>query len=188
MKVLSLLLACFWGYHLFAQQGTDSLSTKEKALLLNISYFAPYGIQYDQPERYEQYLKIPFEDSSVQYDYHFSYTEPGRPLFYVRHSVSLEKSLKDAANAFLSDEITMQEQFAGKLASQPITNLYSYGQESHCLLLLEKGVPTGMIYRYRKDKLVGSITLIGLYFDNANDFKEFIVPIIRQTEQAYKAL
>ena len=164
----------------YAQQVSD----KEKAMFISASYMGNYGFVFDKPEQHEVFTKTSFTEKSVEFDYNFKCTEGCKQTLVIQQSISIEPNEKDADSTYKIEEQTMKDMTGKWLRYKPYASYYPCGKrwEYKQLLSVTNDAPAGFIYHYQKGKYTATLMIVGFVFDDPEQFKDFMEPLVKKTD------
>jgi hypothetical protein len=179
LAVAGLLLA---GLGLAGCQKNLPVSAADRAVVLRAADLVPYGYGLGDTERYETFEHIRYFDGSHELTYEFQTPDSEEDnALYMNVIVSVEKSRTDALTTQGAQKIGLGIGLkANGITQREIEKFYEYGDSSSFSVLEKDGRPIGNIFTARDGKRVFVLMLSGMYFDDAETFKELIEARLRK--------
>jgi hypothetical protein len=150
------------------------IKPEEKSHLVDATDLEPYyGFILADSGKYN---KTRFFDGSVELEYELEYEDENNYI-YLLNTVSLEKSHSDAVTTYGFENLGTK-MFDDGIIMRSMDSLFTYGTRSSLDLLLneEDQVPIGNLFHCQVGKKVSYLLIAGIYFDNGEDWEEFISP------------
>lgn len=148
----------------------------DREVVLRAADLIPYGYGLEKTEQYETFKRIKYFDGSheLTYEYQTPDSEQENAL-YINVTVSVENSTSDAWTSHGAEEVGLKIGLkANGIEEREIKDFYAYGDTSKFSILQSDGKPIGNIFTTRKGKRVFVMILSGMYFEDAETFKELI--------------
>jgi hypothetical protein len=158
------------------------ISAADREVVLRAADLIPYGYGLEQTEQYETFKRIRYFDGSHELTYEFQTPESEEEnALYINVIVSVEKSTADALTSHGAEKVGLTIGLkANGVQQREIKDFYEYGDSSSFAVLEKDGHPIGNIFTTRDGKRVFVLTLSGMYFDDAETFKELIEGRLRK--------
>lgn len=186
-KATIIILFCVFG----AGCSTRSIQEAEKQYLVTIADLQQYGVELNHKASGESFEVTKFFDSSQEIEYEYdSDNDPKNKLsLYLSSCVEIHNSERAAKDAF-------KNTIAGYKLGTFITpngvdikaaeNLFTLGDDNYSAYYVSNGNKGGNIISTRKDKVVYSFILSGLYFDDKESLHELIAPKLNKVINSKK--
>jgi len=158
------------------------ISAADREVVLRAADLIPYGYGLEQTGRYETFKRIRYFDGSHELTYEFQTPDSEEEnALYINVVVSVEKSTADALTSHGAEKVGLTIGLkANGVEQREIKDFYKYGDSSSFAILEKDGHPIGNIFTTRDGKRVFVLTLSGMYFDDAETFKELIEGRLRK--------
>jgi len=154
----------------------------DKEVVLRAADLIPFGYGLEETEQYEKFDHIRYFDGSHELTYEFQTPDSEEEnALYINVVVSVEKSTADALTSHGAEKVGLTIGLkANGVEQREIKDFYKYGDSSSFAILEKDGHPIGNIFTTRDGKRVFVLTLSGMYFDDAETFKELIEGRLRK--------
>lgn len=153
-----------------------TVQERDKTLFLRAQDLVKYGYGFEGIEKYESFSKTKGINGSYDIEYEFKTPEGERnhPLFlYVLVTVDTKES--DAIISEGATKIALLARLNTKgISEQKITDFYRRGDSSAFYVLKKGEKPIGNYFTMREGRKVYAMILTGMYFDDAEVWKELI--------------
>jgi hypothetical protein len=160
----------------------------EKELLVSASRLEEFGMKAPNPEMCESYLAKRNVDGSLGLEYEYdSAKNPDRTkVLYVTSQVEANRSPKDARESFtMSIAAYKAGMFMGSdLRVDPSPVKLALGDQDYWAVIKRGDKPLGNIVVVRKDTIVHSFIVIGLYFAKSEDLRSLLQPTMEKAGKA----
>jgi hypothetical protein len=126
--------------------------------------------------------KTIYPDGSYSIDY--LYEEPGE--LFLQTNLSVERSAGDAMVVYAGGRVGFRAVYGtleDDIELQDASDFFVWGEPSMHAFLLSEGAPFGQVFLAQHGRVVFSMTLSGLYFDQAEDFEAFVGPSLERIEE-----
>lgn len=168
------------------------ISPDEKAILVTANDFVDYGLTITNIAASESFSKETYLDGGKELNYVFEPKDSENDLKYLSNIISIEPSSKDALATFKAQWIGLGIGMTinkGKISTPDLNHIYRFGDRSEFKLINnEEGEPVGNIFIVQKGSMVFFISIVGLYFDEAEDWADFIEPKLEKAIQYQNSL
>ena len=149
----------------------------DREMLITTTDLAPWLESFEFVKKNERIAKVRYLDSSVDLEYEYENDD-----IYLSTMVSRER---DRANAVMSFNAqwtgaSLVMKFNEECHLKQADDFYSYGDSSHYATIMCKGGPGGNVFATMVGNTVFFLTMAGIYFDNPEDFTEFMAPSMAQ--------
>ena len=154
------------------------LSAEDKAIFLRAADLEKFGFRYENAEAYETFTKLKNFDGTHEVTYQFETpeSEAENPLF-VYITVSVERRASDALISQKAGKLGLSIGFSAEGAEErEVPATFPYGDEARLALLVKNGNPIGNTFSMRDGTKTYLMVMSGLYFSDAELFKEVIGP------------
>lgn len=160
----------------------------EKELFLRAHELADYGYAFQDTARHESFNKTIYFDGSYDIEYIFETPEDevNDPL-YLSITVTVERNATDAGTSQKAEEIglTLGSKLEG-ITIEEKKGFFQYGDTSTFYVLLKDGNPIGNYFSTREGRKVYTLTISGMYIDDAELWGEMIMPKLKRFSE-YKS-
>lgn len=158
----------------------------EKRLVLTAAAFEPYGIESWSPQAESFSSMRQLGLRSIHYDYD-SRKAPGVEDYLVlMSSTEVHSQTMNARQSFQMQKIGMKAGTAlaggSKLVEVP-SLLAGTGDDRYAAILKNDRGNAGNIFIVRQGRAVFTITIGGVYFDDPEDAKELLAPLIEESKK-----
>jgi hypothetical protein len=146
-------------------------------LLVTIADFADFGYALDAYTHHQNLRRVRYFDGSL--DIESAFTTPAGAEDYLHFSATagFARSLSDArtGHRFTQGGLAIGSRWGGATL-RTIPDFYSWGDESFYGLMEGPEGPFGTVFGARLGRRTYVVTIGGLYFDEPEDWAEFIGP------------
>jgi len=151
---------------------SHDLSEDEKAVLMTEKDFANYSDRAGKSIKGQFKKTINYLNRSYQLEYK---NDPKVAKFFVYSIVSVEDSVAKATNMEVSFRagVTIGFKYGG-MEEEPMKLNKDIGNHASLSLLKYQGKPAGNLLTTVIDKKTVVLMFTGIYFDNENDFHDFV--------------
>ena len=158
------------------------VAAADKEIVLRAGDLVPYGYGLEKTEQYEKFTHIRYIDGSHELTYEYETPESEKEnALYVNVSVSVEKTTADAWSSKGTEEVAMTLGLkANGVEKREIKDFYKYGDTSNFFVLEMHGKPIGNMFTVREGKRVYVLVLSGMYFKDADAWKELMEERLRK--------
>lgn len=129
--------------------------------------------------------KVSHVDRSRELEYEFEAAEGTGPL-YIFFNASVQPTNNDAQWAYSGLGIGLGYGFARggeNLQQEERNDLWSYGEQSRCVILTNKHGKVGNLFVARKGRRVFMLLIVGVYFEDSGAISELLTPMLERLEQ-----
>jgi hypothetical protein len=181
--VILLLIASLW--HLSCQRPL-TVTDADKALLVHIRELEPYGYVFENPSKYEKYLKSRDFDGTLELEYEFDAPESEDNSIYLNAVVTISRSRSNATVSQGAEKIGLLYGLKLKgVVQEERKDFYRYGDASSFFVLKKDGLPIGNYFTVREGTKTYSLVVAGVYFDDPELWKELVESKLKKFS-AYK--
>jgi len=149
----------------------------ERNLLITPQDFEVYEIYFANADSIGKFKKLGFVDGSIELKYEFETNQEDTTELYINNIISIEKTKLEAKLTYAAEKGGVKLGKISKIHFKELDDIFTYGDASKFYLLeTKKGEPIGNLFQCRKGKFVYFIVFSGVYFDDKDDWSEFILP------------
>jgi hypothetical protein len=184
----SVLLLCGGGsafiYFLFIYEIDEPVTASDKEVLITAEYVATFADDIAVDPSKETIAKVRHLDGCRDLIYEYDKPENADAPLYVTHMVFVEPSPKAAKDAYAGLRLA-RNLGVGKSddVDEIVRNdLWSWGDESQCIVLQSRGQSFGNIFMGRKGRRYFVLVISGLYFDKQEDIKALLDPMLKKLD------
>lgn len=165
----------------FAVHGISSraASEAEKQLVVDAKALIPYGAEVDP--KCGKYTTTRNLDATTAIEY-----ECETDSLYIQSTAEVNPNVRDARQSFV---IAMGAYKAGVAIGdgklEPRDDLLDLGDDSYAAILRAGNASAGNVFVVRQGRVVYSIMITGLYFDEAEPVEELIAPLLEKGTKLY---
>lgn len=163
------------------------LSPEQESLLITKADFETYGVIPSMEPAKEKLYRDAYVDGSTELNYDFESAEADPNVLFISHYISLEPSDSDARISYSGYSIGVTLGGGLGLNTETQDHLFRYGeQSSFAVMQNDAGEGVGNIFVFQKGKTAGFLMIVGVYFDEMDQWELFIRPKLDALE-AYAA-
>lgn len=152
----------------------------EKRLVLDAAALEPYGAQPDA--KCGTYRAKRHLDASLEIEY--EHDCEGADL-YVVSGAEIARSTRDARQSYplAIGAYRTGMLFGENIKLQPRADLLTIGDQHYAALVTKDGKPIGNVFVVRQGRVVHSLLLIGLYFDDRETVEELMGRVVEEAKR-----
>lgn len=151
----------------------------DKQLFVRAQDLSEYGIDLQNPEKYEKFTKTRYFDGSIEIEYEFEPPESEETI-YIAETVTFEPKESDAKfDRAAEDKVVGITLKAYGLQKEEVADFYKYGDSSTFYALKKDGKSVGNYFTVLEGKKVFSFMVAGVYFDDADIWREIVEPKLK---------
>jgi hypothetical protein len=146
----------------------------DKAVMLRAADLVPFGYGLTDTQRFETFDKSRYFDGSweITYEYETPESETEHSM-YLNATVGLERTGADAIVSYGALKTAMKYGLkANGVEATERPKFYTYGDASEFYVLEKDGNPIGNLFAVRHGSRVYLLLVSGMYFDDAEVWKE----------------
>ena len=163
-------------YVMFIHEIDEPVTAADKQHVITAEHVAKFvpGTKVD-PTR-AKFSKVRHLDGSRDLNYEYEDTADPDKTVYVTCTVSVERSAQEAQDAYAGLKLGNR---IGISAAEDVTeverkDLWTWGEDSRCVLLKSKGNLVGNSFMARKGKRYFIIYIVGIYFDKRDSIQDLL--------------
>ncbi|MSR54577.1 MAG: hypothetical protein EXS09_15000 [Gemmataceae bacterium] len=175
---------CTLSYALFIHEIDEPVTAADKTHVITAEHVAQFvpGTKVD-PAR-AKFSKVRHLDGSRDLTYEYEDTADPEKTVYVTCTVSVERSAKDARDAYAGLKIGNK---IGIAAAEGVIeverkDLWTWGDDSRCVLLQSKGNSVGNSFMACKGKRYFIIYIVGIYFDKRGSIQDLLRDFLNKVD------
>lgn len=168
----------------FAVNGVSSEppTAEQKKLVLGPAAFEVYDVQLDpkcnkltSKRNLDRTREIAFEHDCEGSDY------------YISSSAEISPTVRDARESFVISVGAFRTGVAiGDAELQPRAELLPFGDQRYAAIIHNtKKKPVGNVFVVRQGRVLHSLLLTGIYFDEAEDVRELLTPLLEESRRQF---
>ena len=158
---------------------TEAFQPADESMLVTLERLSEFGLRL--PADYAQHEKWGRErviDGTILIEYEFQHPDGGPPFVY--SSVELHRSARDACLSFSAGNLGLR---LSSLDPTDRNDLFTYGEKSRFALVEHEGKPVGNVFAMCHSRTVMLVMFVGLYFDDAEQWRALIEPALQALEE-----
>lgn len=156
------------------------ITEQDKQVLVTAAWVAEWNEDWEPDSTLESFEKIRNIDDSYELVYEYDGEE-----IYISCDIGVDDSPSDAKGSYLA--LIAGHAIGLRIAGVTLRDrrgLLSWGQQSKCALIVnEEGSVVGNYFACRKGKRTFALMLVGLYFDESESLREFLVPLLERLDK-----
>ncbi len=158
------------------------VTENDKAMMITVRDLNAIGQEFAVVEAKETWEKIQWFDGSGEIDYEYELYEGDSSVLYMACNVSLERKASDTWTTYKVQKLAFTKVYGEGAVEQP--EGFKWGDESFFALLKnDQGNEVGNFFIGRKGKTVYTLTVVGLYFSDAELFEQMVGPKLELATQ-----
>lgn len=163
---------------LFACKSVEVAPAEKEMFVRGQDLFA-FGVEVQNPEKYEKFDKTKYFDGSEDIEYEFEPPET-EAVIYLAETITYEPKKSDArfGRAAEGSVIGLALKAQG-LEMVEVPNFYQYGDSSNFYALKKDGENVGNYFTVLEGGKVFSFLVSGVYFDDADTWREVVEPKLK---------
>ncbi|HEY7820373.1 MAG TPA: hypothetical protein VIG29_19265 [Vicinamibacteria bacterium] len=171
---------------LFNMSGTSvALASDERELVVDISHLKEWMEGYSPDPAGETLEKTRYIDDSYEIEYVYDLPE-NEEAPYLSYTLTFEPSASDASTTYVSlwggTKVAFYVFGEVEVDVQEKNEIFRWGDESRFGLLVAEGRPFGNVFIAKKDKRVVYLLVSGIYFDDTENFSNFLTPYLEKLD------
>lgn len=177
------LAAAVVAFGYFAVKGVSSEppTEEQKRLVLSPSTFQTYDVTLDpkcitltSKRNLDRTREITFEHEC----------EAGG--IYVSSAAEISPSVRDARESFVISVGAYRAGVAiGDAELQPREELLPLGEQRYAAIIRNGGKPVGNVFAVRQGRVLHSLLVTGIYFDQPEDVRELFTPLLEESRRQF---
>jgi hypothetical protein len=158
------------------------VSANDKALFLRPADLGRFGFRFENAAVHETFAKTRHFDGTYELSYQFQTPESQQEnRLYIYTSVSVERRASDAMISQKAERLGLLVGLKSEgTEEREVAGSFPYGDDVRLALLVKGGNTIGNTFTVRDQEKTYLLVLSGVYFDNAELFKEVIGPKMRR--------
>jgi hypothetical protein len=162
-----------------------ALASDERELVVDISHLKEWMEGYSPDPAGETLEKTRYIDDSYEIEYVYDLPE-NEEAPYLSYTLTFEPSASDASTTYVSlwggTKVAFYVFGEVEVDVQEKNEIFRWGDESRFGLLVAEGRPFGNVFIAKKDKRVVYLLVSGIYFDDTENFSNFLTPYLEKLD------
>ncbi len=173
-------------YVLFIHETEEPVTRADRELVVTAEHLKEFlpTLQFDA--NHGTLRKVRHLDGSRELTYEYDPAEEEHVTLYVSHSVGVERSARDARYSYagmdIGTKLGLRLQGGGQIRQLDRSDLWRWGDESKCVLLMNGDKKVGNIFTGRKGRRYFTLMIIGIYFEEAQPIHELLDAILQKLD------
>jgi hypothetical protein len=171
-------------YFVFIHEIDEPVGAADKEVVITAEYAATFVDHLAVDPNKGKFRKVRYLDGSREMTYEYGNPEETDEPLYVWHTISVERNAKDARDAYAGLQFANRLGLGKAEGVQEVerNDLWTWGDQSRCVVLHSQGQPFGNIFMGRKGRRYFVLIISGLYFNKAVDIKSFLDPLLKKLD------
>ena len=177
------LAAAVVAFFYFAVNGlsSEAPTAEQKRLVLDAAAFDTYDVDLD-PKCIKLVSKRNLDRTR---EISFEHDCEGSNL-YVSSGAEISPSVRDARESFVISVGAYRTGVAiGDGELQPRDELLPLGDQRYAAIIRNSGKPVGNVFVVRQGRVLHSLLVTGIYFDEAEDVRELFTPLLAESRRQF---
>jgi hypothetical protein len=175
------------GYFFFVHDIEEPMTEADKAVVLTIKDLLPFAPALNLQQKSETFKRARHLDGSRDFEYEFENADDADDTLYLYSSAGFETSAQDAEGVYMmtTPAVKIGLALTGKEGPTAVdrNDLFRWGDESKCMLLVQGNVTVGNYFVARKGSKVFSVLVIGVFFDKPETLRRLLTPVLERFEK-----
>ena len=167
----------------FAVTGVSNKPADEvqKRLVLNAQSLEPYDVELDPKcAKFTSRRNIDFT-TEVEFEHDCEASN-----YYVSSAAEIAPTVRSARESFILDIGAFKTGVAiGSGELQPREGLLTIGEQRYGAIIRQEGRPVGNVFVARQGRVVHTLLLTGIYFDEPGDGDELFKPLLEESRRQF---
>lgn len=172
VSILLLITSCF----------KSPINDEEKSLLITEHELIDYGFNFNTDDTLGIYSKTTYFDRSFELEYDIDTVDLDLNGIYLYSMISVETSKRDAGISYSIEKVGFRIGLPDEIETINLDSIFTYGNESKFSLLKNEYGEIGNIFQCRKGKFTYSLIISGLYFNDYENWSDFIIPKLQKID------
>lgn len=182
VAAIAVLLALNIGFGVLMVMMADEepATAAERALMIDVSIVED-ALAFEADPSKEKATRLKYFDGSLELDY--TYDDPRDDAPFLTHVISYERKSSDAVATYATQWGSAKLMLAATGEDVEIVEPadgYKWGEQSSFGVITAAGNPFGNVFVARKGKMVVYVVLSGVYYDDAEVFREVFEPYLEK--------
>ena len=173
-------------YFVFVRDIDEPVTAADEELVITAERLTDFvaGLQID-PSRGSLH-KARHLDGSKDLSYEYESPEGAKQPLYVHHEISVERTEQDARYGYgglgIGTNIGLRLE-GGQLRQVERNNLWRWGDDSKCVVLMNGDNKVGNLFQGRKGRRYFSLMIVGVYLETPQDIRELLGDVLQRLER-----
>jgi hypothetical protein len=188
MAVAIVFLVCGGGITLFwfvyIHEIEEPVTDADKEVMITAGYVAALTDDIVVDPNKDKFRKVRHLNRTREMTYEYGDVEDADQPLYVSHTICVERNAKEARDAFagLNFATRLGIGKADGVDEVDRNDLWSWGDRSRCVIFQSGGQPFGNMFMGLKGRRYFVIVISGVYFNKAEDIKDFLDPFLKKLD------
>jgi hypothetical protein len=175
LAFVALLLTCAAGCI-----SEEPVSEADKNLFVRAGDLARYGFQFKNADGHEKFSKMRQFGGAYQLTYEFQSPAGERRPLYIYANVFVARNASDAAMSGGAENIGLLIGLRAGGVEEREVRMQPGDERGRLRVLVKGGKPVGNVFTARDGRKTFALVMAGVYFEDADDWKELVEPKLQQ--------
>lgn len=173
-------------YFFFLHEIEEQVTATDRGVIVTTERLAEFvpNLQHD-PGR-GKLQKVRHLDGSRELTYEYEAEEGSDKSLYVNHQVGVERTAQDAQYAYgglgIGTNLGLRLGSSGNVRQVERNDLWRWGDDSKCVLLMNGGNKVGNLFMARKGRRYFTLMIVGVYFENSDAIQQLLGPMLQRLD------
>jgi hypothetical protein len=173
-------------YFLFIHEIEEPVTATDRSMIITAERLTEF-VPTLQPDPSRGNLrKVRHHDGSRELTYEYETPDGTEKSLYVNHEVNVERSPQDAQYAYgglgIGTNIGLRLGGTGKVRQVERNDLWRWGDDSKCVLLMNGDDKVGNLFMARKGRRYFSLMIVGVYFEDRQAIQQLLGPMLQRLD------
>lgn len=170
-----------FGYFAVKGVSTDAPTDVQKRLVLSARSFEPFEVELD-PKCIKFTSKRNLDRTrSIELEHDCEGSK-----VYISSGAEISPSVRDARESFLLSVGAYRTGVAiGAGELQPREDLLPVGEQRYAAIIRNGGNPVGNVFVVRQGRVLHSLLITGVYFDDPDDVRDLFAPLLEESKRQF---
>lgn len=174
-------------YFLFIHETEEPVTPADRGMVVTAERLREFVPTLKADPAKGKIRKVRKLDGSRELTYEYDGTDNSdENTLYINDTVGVERSNDAASGAYTGLDIGTNIGFRlsgeGKLRQVERKDLWSWGDTSKCVLLMNGDKKVGNVFMARKGRRYFLLTIVGVYFEDAGAIRDLLAPIVQRLD------
>ncbi|HEY7311564.1 MAG TPA: hypothetical protein VH643_19530 [Gemmataceae bacterium] len=173
-------------YFVFVHEIEEPVTAADRGMVITSGRLAEFipALQHD-PSR-GKLRKVRHLDGNRELTYEYEAEEGEDNSLFIQHQIGVERTAQDAQYAYgglgIGTNIGLRILGSGKVRQVERNDLWRWGDDSKCILLMNGDNKVGNLFMARKGRRYFTLMIVGVYFENSNAIQQLLGPTLQRLD------
>jgi hypothetical protein len=173
-------------YFVFIHEFDEPVTATDRGMVITAERLADFAPNLQPDSSRGNLRKARHLDGSRELTYEYESAEGAAKTLFVNHQIGVEGSAQDAQYAYgglgIGTNIGFRLGGAGEMRQVERNDLWRWGDDSKCALLMNGDAKVGNLFMARKGRRYFSLMIVGVYFEDPQAIQELLGPMLQRLD------